>query len=269
MSQEDRIQLLIADNLSRKEIEVMIAIRIEKMKNLIDKETALYIIAKERGLIKTMSQDETGYIYATQIRESPKAILIEDKYGDQTWLPKSVLINTTAIKNSAFTKFIVQAWICEKNEGKVDWNGNGDSKNIYKTINQINDDKTYIIKAKLTNISIARTYEGCTVCKKKAGNCNCGPEKNNSFVHTLIVPARIKDSTGNIKATFFGEIAEKLIGVSGNKMVEMKAQDTADAFLEKVVSDLATKEIIFKGKGKFSDFSNKHELNIGSFEIQQ
>ncbi len=113
----------------------------------------------------------------------------------------------------------------------------------------------------LTNITI---YEACKNCYKKVENCTCGKGDNTEF--RMIINLIIDDGTGTIRTTFIGDQAEKLIGVETAKVVQLKETPEFEKFLEKKSSEFLGKDIIIKGRAKFSDFSNQYEISVYDFK---
>jgi hypothetical protein len=125
----------------------------------------------------------------------------------------------------------------------------------YNKIDSINTPTNIELKGfiarDLNNINI---YEACTKCFKKVDNCTCNTSNETEF--RMIVSLLIDDGSGSIRATFIGDIAEKLIMVKTEKLVQIKETPDFEKFMEKKSSEFLGKDIIIKGKAKFSDYSN-------------
>ncbi|MFX0003623.1 MAG: DUF2240 family protein, partial [Candidatus Hermodarchaeota archaeon] len=63
-------------------------------------------------------------------------------------------------------------------------------------------------------------YEACKNCRKKVENCTC--DKPEDTEYRMILNLIIDDGTGTIRSTFMGELAEKLIGVETNNIVQLR-----------------------------------------------
>ncbi|MCK4379954.1 MAG: DUF2240 family protein [Candidatus Lokiarchaeota archaeon] len=113
----------------------------------------------------------------------------------------------------------------------------------------------------LNNITI---YEACKNCYKKVENCTCGKGDNTEF--RMIINLIIDDGTGTIRTTFMGEQAEKLIGVETANVVQLKETPEFEKFLEKKSSEFLGKDVIIKGRAKFSDYSNQYEISVYDFK---
>jgi len=120
--------------------------------------------------------------------------------------------------------------------------------------------KGYIAKD-LSNITI---YEACPKCLKKLENCDCEMREKTEF--RMIVNLIIDDGNDSIRTTFMGEKAEKLIGVETDKLVQIKETPDFEKFLEKKSSEFLGKDIIIKGKAKFSEYSSSYEISVYDFK---
>ncbi|MFX1324147.1 MAG: DUF2240 family protein [Promethearchaeota archaeon] len=137
----------------------------------------------------------------------------------------------------------------------------------YKKIDAINNPGIVEIKGfiakELNNITI---YEACATCSRKAENCNCDPKPGTEY--RMILNLIIDDGVGTIRTTFMGEKAEKFIGVKTDKLVQIKETPDFEKFLEKTSSEILGKDIIVKGRAKFSDYSNAYEISVYDFKYQ-
>ncbi|MHA1338639.1 MAG: OB-fold nucleic acid binding domain-containing protein [Promethearchaeota archaeon] len=133
-------------------------------------------------------------------------------------------------------------------------------------IKDINSERKYLIKGFIAKeINRIVIYESCENCKRKVENCKCegGPQ---TTVLRAIVNVIIDDGTGTIRATFFGEKAEKLLGYSA---IDMKVElngESSDKLYQQINQQIIGKELILVGKAKFSEYSNQYELNVFDFE---
>ncbi|MBY8984433.1 MAG: DUF2240 family protein [Candidatus Lokiarchaeota archaeon] len=146
-----------------------------------------------------------------------------------------------------------------KTNSRTNFSGN------YQKIDSINASTNIELKGfiarDLSNITI---YEACTKCFKKVDNCTCNTANETEF--RMIINLIIDDGSGSIRVTFIGDIAEKLIMVKTEKLVQIKETPDFDKFLEKKSSELLGKDIIIKGKAKFSDYSNSYEIMAYEFK---
>ncbi len=136
---------------------------------------------------------------------------------------------------------------------------------IYTQINSIDTSGIYEIKGFIAKeITKIITYEACSNCNKKIDNCTC--DKTGDTVNRLIISMIIDDESATIRATFFGEKAEKIIGEETELIVKLKETPDFEKFMEKKSSELLGKDIIIKGKARFSDFSNSYDINVFNFK---
>jgi len=155
-----------------------------------------------------------------------------------------------------------------KNLKSIDLSKQGRATNFsgnYTKVESIEASGTIEIKGfiakDLNNITV---YEACKNCYKKVENCTCGKGDNTEF--RMILNLIIDDGTGTIRTTFMGEQAEKLIGVETANVVQLKETPEFEKFLEKKSSEFLGKDVIIKGRAKFSDYSNQYEISVYDFK---
>jgi replication factor A1 len=169
------------------------------------------------------------------------------------------LINESTLELKEFEIENLKMLDITKTNSQANFSGN------YKKIDSINASMNIELKGfiarDLNNITI---YEACTKCFKKVDNCVCNTVNETEF--RMIVNLIIDDGSGSIRATFIGDIAEKLMMVKTEKLVQIKETPDFDKFMEKKSSELLGKDIIIKGKAKFSDYSNSYELMAYEFK---
>ena len=68
-----------------------------------------------------------------------------------------------------------------------------------------------------------------------------------------------------MRATFFGETAERIIGEKADLIVQLQETPDFERFLENKSKELLGKDIIIKGRAKFSEFTNSYDLNVSDF----
>lgn len=107
-------------------------------------------------------------------------------------------------------------------------------------------------------------YNACKNCLKKRENCTCEEEAGTE--KRMIINAIIDDETDTIRATFIGDKAEQLIGESTEIISKIKETPDFDNFKEQKSKELLGKDLVLRGKSKFSDFSNNYELIVYDFK---
>jgi len=113
------------------------------------------------------------------------------------------------------------------------------------------------------DINKITVYDACKNCNKKVENCTC--DKTEDTEYRMILNLIIDDGTGTIRTTFMGDKAEKIIGVKTANIVQIKETPEFEKFLEKKSSEFLGKDIIIKGRAKFSDYSNQYEISVYDF----
>jgi replication factor A1 len=135
----------------------------------------------------------------------------------------------------------------------------------YIKIDTINTPGTIEIKGFIAkDLNKITVYEACKNCMKKVENCTC--DKTEETEYRMILNLIIDDGTGTIRSTFMGDLAEKLIGVKTNNIVQLRETPEFEKFLEKKSSEFLGKDIVIKGRAKFSDFSNQYEISVYDFK---
>ncbi|MBY9011602.1 MAG: DUF2240 family protein [Candidatus Lokiarchaeota archaeon] len=118
-----------------------------------------------------------------------------------------------------------------------------------------------LISSELKNI---RFYEACTNCRRKIDNCTCDQKGESKL--TMIISHIIEDESGKIRATFIGEAAEKLVGSKAELIAKVKDTPDYEKLLEKFSSEIVGRDIMIKGKVKFSDYSDSYEITASNFQ---
>ncbi|MFW9895885.1 MAG: hypothetical protein ACFFD7_08795 [Candidatus Thorarchaeota archaeon] len=191
-----------------------------------------------------------------------QGLLLKDvmvRYSNFSQRNEISLINESTIELKDFEIENLKMIDRTKTKAQINFSGN------YTKIDSINASMNIEIKGfiakDLTNITI---YEACTKCFKKVDNCLCNDVNQTEF--RMIINLIIDDGTGSIRATFMGDIAEKLIMVKTEKLVQIKETPDFDKFLEKKSSELLGKDILIRGKTKFNDYSNSYEIMAYDFK---
>ncbi|MFW9898159.1 MAG: DUF2240 family protein [Candidatus Thorarchaeota archaeon] len=227
---------------------------------------------EELSLLSFIVSDETDGIRVTLWRDKA------EEFSEKLTVGAGILLKNVMVKYSTFSGRSEISYIDDSSIDFVDL----DMKNIksielpnkqirsdftknYTKINQINSSgvfelKGFIVK-ELNNITI---YEACSNCFKKIDNCIC--DEKGELEHRMIFNVIIDDESGTIRTTFIGDKAEKLIGESTETILIIKETPDFNTFLEKKSAELLGKDIIIKGRAKFSDFSNSYEIIAYDFQ---
>jgi replication factor A1 len=150
----------------------------------------------------------------------------------------------------------------------IELSGRDRAKNFsgnYTKIDTINAPTVLEIKAFIAkDLNKITIYEACKNCNKKVENCTCDQAEDTEF--RMILNLIVDDGTGTIRTTFTGDLAEKLLGVSTTNMVQLRETPEFEKFLERKSSEFLGKDIIIRGRAKFSDFSNQYEISVYDFK---
>ncbi len=152
---------------------------------------------------------------------------------------------------------------------ELDLSGIGDKKSSYTgnytNINDINSPGIYEIKGiivkELSNITI---YEACVKCGRKTSNCNC--EEVRGTENRMILNIIIDDGTSTIRCVFVAENAEKIINTNTESISKIINTPEYNTLLEGISKELIGKNLIIKGKAKYSEFSNAYEISVFDFK---
>ncbi|WP_457556891.1 hypothetical protein [Candidatus Harpocratesius sp.] len=133
------------------------------------------------------------------------------------------------------------------------------------TIEEINQAEFYSIKATLIrDIRRITIYRACSKCNRKIDNCQCNPPGDQ--VNRMILNISLDDETGILRATLMGERAEIFLNTKTDRIKELEDAGELEHFLKMKNLELVGKEFQFRGKTRYSDYSNEYEMNINSFQ---
>jgi len=237
-----------------------------------DLKTVTLKSGENTSLLGFVVSDDTDGIRVTLWGENA------EEYSKKLSTDKGLLLSNVFVKYSNFSKRNEISLISEsqlelidlkiENLKSLELNKKGLETSYsgnYKKIKNINSPEIIEIKGYIAkSINNITTYEACTNCFKKVDNCTCDIREKTEF--RMIINLIIDDGTGTIRTTFMGEKAEKLIGIKTEKIVQIKDTPDFEKILEKKSSELLGKDIIIKGKAKFSDYSNLYEISIYDFK---
>jgi len=116
-------------------------------------------------------------------------------------------------------------------------------------------------------------FEVCPQCgsrvEEKDGKFNCKDHGPVEPVYNLLLSGVIDDGTGNIRAVFFREQAERIFGKSAAEIKEQFSKDGLDSFWEKFAS--LGHEFMIEGRVKTNEFSHEPEIlanNVSDVEVK-
>ncbi|MFW9820567.1 MAG: hypothetical protein ACFFE5_13235, partial [Candidatus Thorarchaeota archaeon] len=218
------------------------------------------------SLLGFVVSDNTDGIRTTLWREQA------EEYSKQLTIGQGLSLKNVLVKYSNFSSRNEISLINDsslelidieiKNLKRIESSGKERLSNFtgnYIKIDKINTPGTIEIKGFIAkDLNKITIYEACKNCMKKVENCTC--EKTEETEYRMIFNLIIDDGTGTIRSTFIGDLAEKLIGVETNNIVQLRETPEFEKFLEKKSSEFLGKDIIIRGRAKFSDFSNQYEI---------
>ncbi len=276
-------------NITKKDKEIKIeGDFIEKIKDLQEKQGIVSfqgIISSVDNLKKvTMKSGEEVFLLGFIISDKSDGIRVTiwreqaEQYSEKLSIGKGILAKNVLVKYSNFSNRNEISLIKDsslqfidleiKNLKNIETPRRDLSSNFtgnYTKINTINNSGTMEIKGfvakELNNITI---YEACPNCFKKIENCSC--EDRQKTEHRMIFNLIIDDGSGTIRTTFIGDTAEKFMGEETEKLLQIKETPDFEKFLNKKSSEILGKDIIVKGKAKYSEYSNSFEIVAYDFK---
>jgi len=226
----------------------------------------------EVSLLSFEISDETDYIRVTLWRE------LAERYSEKLTTDIGVLLKNVMIKYSSFSSrnevsFLTNSAI-EIIDLKIDSLIRGASTKDgmkskftgqYTSIGTIDSAGTYEIKGFIAKeINKITLYEACTKCFKKIDNCTC--EIKEGSKHRMIFNLTIDDESATIRTTFIGDIAERFLGEDTDMILKIRDTPDFEKYLEKKSTDLLGKDIVIRGRAKYSDFSSAYEIVAFDFQ---
>ena len=131
-------------------------------------------------------------------------------------------------------------------------------------IDDVDSKDIYVIKgAVIKEINRIFVYQACSNCGRKPDNCKC--QESHEESNRMVLNSIVDDGSSTIRATFFGDLAERFLGESADTVHELQLNNELDNMLKIKNKQLLGNEYLFKGRGKYSDFTNSYELNVMDF----
>ncbi|MFX1239294.1 MAG: OB-fold nucleic acid binding domain-containing protein, partial [Promethearchaeota archaeon] len=227
---------------------------------------------EEVSLLGFITSDNTDYIRVTLWRD------IAEEFSSILSIGTGVMLKNVMVKYNTFSNRNEISFLKDSILEIIDLN----IKNIkiveptsskttgyfsegYTKIRDINSPGNYTIKGfiakELNNITL---YEACPSCCKKIDNCSCDQKENT--IHRMIFNLIIDDESSTMRITFIGDIAEKIIGQDTTTILNIKETPDYEKFVEGASSELLGKDIVVRGKAKYSDFSDSYELIVYDYK---
>ena len=137
---------------------------------------------------------------------------------------------------------------------------------VQKTIESLYEDDTNVhVTGTIQEVSPDKILlKRCPNCRENVDDSedeyycdNCGHSFDEPS-YTLMIPTRIEDETGDISVTFFGKLAEELIGMDQEKIVSL----VEDGYgIEDKLQDLVGVTIEIIANVSFDDYREENRLN--------
>ncbi|MBD3196545.1 MAG: DUF2240 family protein [Candidatus Lokiarchaeota archaeon] len=225
------------------------------------------------SLLGFVISDETDGIRATLWRDQAK------KYSEILEAGKGVFLKNVLIKYSSFSKRneisliknseleIIELDINNLKEIDDKRTGTADKfSGNYTKIKSIDKKGFYEVKGFIVKeINKITIYDSCSKCFRKVDNCKC--DKIGDIEERMIFNLILDDGTDTIRTTFIGDKAEEILGKKTSIISEIQETPDFNHLLESISKELVGKDIIIRGKAKFSDFTNKYELVVYDFKF--
>ncbi len=228
--------------------------------------------SEEVNLLGFVVSDDTDYIRVTLWREKAEEFASMLSNGMGIML-KDVMVKFSTFSNRSEISFLKDSSleVIElkiKNIKTIEPISERIISNItgnYTKISDINSSGTFVIKGfiakEFNNITL---YDACPNCYKKVDNCTC--EQKEDPTKRMIFNLTIDDESSTIRTTFIGDIAEKLLGNTTKNIAKIRDSPDYEKFIDNSASELLGKDIIIRGKAKYSDFSDSYELIAYDFK---
>lgn len=134
----------------------------------------------------------------------------------------------------------------------------------YERASIINFKEGYYQEVRATLIHVFETtpfYSICSECgsRLKDGKCEDHPEAEQSF--GIVINSILDDGTENIRAVFFGENAEKILGINVSDAKKLFEENGMPALIEKI--ELG-REFIFTGRVRRNAYFDRLEFIVNS-----
>lgn len=105
-------------------------------------------------------------------------------------------------------------------------------------------------------------FEICPVCNSAIDASICPEHGEVEPKEALVVSTVVDDGTSSIRAVFFRDTAEKLIGVSAKELKELELNERYKFIVKKILGS----EFIFRGRIKMNKVFERLELIVNEFE---
>lgn len=227
----------------------------------------------EVSLLSFVVSDNTDGIRVTLWRE------LANKYSDSLEINQGILLKNVLPKYSNFSNRTEITFISSSEMKFIDLDlpelkeiektrlskGAFEFSSNYSKIKEINSSGFYEIKGVIVklyeNITV---YDACSKCLRKIDNCTC--QSPGEIEKRMILNLVLDDGTGTIRTTFIGEQAENIIKMETDNIAKLSETPEYENFFNNLSQNLLGKDLLLRGKAKFSDYSNSYELIANNFK---
>jgi len=229
------------------------------------------------SILSIVVSDETEAIRVTFWRDNAEKYVELLNVGDSVSIKKALVkYNSFSSKNEATFLNSSQLETVDieiKNIKSIDEFKSNQQKATtafsgnYNKISDIKSAGIFEIKGKIVkeisdrNVTI---YDACPSCSKKPANCQC--EEKEDPIPKIILNLTIDDESGTIRVVFGGNKAEQLLGINTSDLKTLSETSQYENTIQKISENLNLKELVIKGRSRFSDFSEKFELSAIDFK---
>ena len=105
-------------------------------------------------------------------------------------------------------------------------------------------------------------FEVCPICNLAIEGSICAEHGKIEPKKALVISTIIDDGTSSIRAVFFRENAEKLIGMSAEELKDLDLNERYEFIFKKIVG----REFVFRGRVKKNKIFDRFELIVNDFE---
>ncbi len=295
MSYESVLKKIVEAGYNEDEIAKKILDKQTELSNLVSKEGAAYIVAKELGLNlieKTDHKIEIKNIIpgiraltltATVSKISPLRtferdgkegkvlnLFLADKTGEirmslwdeQIELAKDIKENSVIEISGAYTREDKMSGVEIRlgKDGKIKQVDEEpvkfEEKIIETNISELKHGSSCTIRAAVLQMFEPVFYDVCPQCNKSIKEKKCTEHGEVEPKKTVVASSVIDDGYGNMRAVFFRDIAEKFIGFKAEELTSSKPS----------LTDILGTEFIFTGNVRRNQMFERNEIIINDFK---
>jgi len=231
-----------------------------------------FVLIDETGAIRVTGWDDK----AEELREISKGQSVEIKGAKVRKNPAFDQVELSLGKNAQIT-FQDDSALPEIDNfdfkiQKVRTFASGKKETNRKSISEMNPNENITLQGVIIkNFDRIHFYEACPNCRKKIENCTCGQDA--APVTRMIVNATFDDGTDTVRITFFGEVAEAILGENATDLSSYANSPELEEKLNSISKNVVGKEMLVSGRVRTSEFTQESEvvtrteLSVNSFDF--